>query len=108
MSHNSSHWYASCKDIILFSFKIILNSIENSKANLTLEYIQEAITPATANQGVTQVDADTGEVSGDETGVEDNLENESGNLTWLWILIAVAVVAGAIVLGIKKKRLVSK
>ena len=70
-----------------YDIYVKLNNIENNKANLTVKNIHEEIH-----------ETDSG-ITGDAIGEEDSEEGEEelvkgdDNLTWLWILIAVIVLA---------------
>jgi len=85
----------------VYDLKITLNSISSNKADLTVEYIQEAITPETADQGVTQVDGTVDE-SGD-AGTDVVGDDGEGDLTWLWITIAILLAIGIVGYFLKKK-----
>ena len=63
-----------------------LNSIENSRADITIQKVSEEVSEETESSVETE-----GEVTSTGEDSEDGLEKEK-NLTWLWILIGVVVV----------------
>ena len=75
---------------------VILNSITNAKADVTIKTISEAI-PAGGSAVYT-----TGEVASEEGG-QDETTTEEGGSSWIWIIIAVLIVA-AIAGGIVYKK----
>ena len=65
-----------------------LNSIDNGKADVTIEYLHEALSEGTSGEVET-----SGEViAGEETA---EIEKET-NLTWLWVILVLVVIAFAI------------
>ncbi|MCX6749742.1 MAG: hypothetical protein NTW17_03310, partial [Candidatus Pacearchaeota archaeon] len=79
-------------DDSFYDVYVLLNSIINNKANVTVQKIHEAVPEG--ESGV----ATTGELEGETTPAE-----EGASLLWLWILIGVVVVV-AIGWGIGKKK----
>ena len=78
-----------------YDLSVTLNSIESSKANLTVKSIHEEVTAETI-----------AEEEEKEKGAEGEEEIEESYLTWLWVLIGVVVVSVLIGIGygVKKKR----
>jgi len=71
----------------IYDVLVTLNSIANSKADITITSIFEEITEETITEE--EVKEDT---AVEETGIDKVVEEEETNLTWLWIVIAVVVV----------------
>jgi len=76
---------------------VILNSIADNKADVTIKSIYEEVP-----EGAEGVET-TGEVTGEEDAAGGE-EEEERNLTWLWILIGVVVLAVIIGGGIAAKK----
>ncbi|MFH1889822.1 MAG: hypothetical protein ABIJ58_03020, partial [Nanoarchaeota archaeon] len=83
-----------------YDIYILLNSIVNGKADLTIQKINEAV-PEGADSVVTTGEDLTGTTGTDSSG--DETDGEGSSLTWLWVLIGLVVVA-AIGLSLRKKR----
>lgn len=79
-----------------YDIYVILNSIANNKADVTMQKIHEEI-PAEEGPVTT-----TGELEGEEE--EEEEEAEETDLTWLWIAIGVVVLAAIIGGGIVVKK----
>jgi len=85
----------------IYDLKIILSSIANNKANLTLKYIQEDI-PAdilAEQDGSVQIESKDGD--GTDTG--DGATTGQGNLTWLYIIITIIIAIGIVSYFFKDK-----
>ncbi|MBU1501758.1 MAG: hypothetical protein KJ905_03215, partial [Nanoarchaeota archaeon] len=83
-----------------YDIYVLLNSIVNGKADLTIQKINEAV-PEGADSVVTTGEDLTGTTGTDSSG--DETDGEGSSLTWLWVLIGLVVVA-AIGLSLRKKR----
>ncbi|MCK5043960.1 hypothetical protein KAR52_03105 [Candidatus Pacearchaeota archaeon] len=78
-----------------YDMHVILNSIVNNKADITIKKIYEQIPEG---EGAVAT-------SGDITDVEEEVEEvEETNLIWLWISIGVLVVVGALAILLKMKK----
>ena len=81
-----------------YDIYVLLNSIINNKADLTIQKIHEEIPEGEGSIST------AGEVIGEEE--EEEEEAEETNLTWLWIIIGVLVLAGIIggAVAVKKRK----
>ncbi len=79
-----------------YDIYVLLNSIANNKADITVQKIHEEIPEG---EGAVET---SGEIVGEEG--EEEEEPEETNLTWLWIVIGVLVLAGIIGGGIAVKK----
>lgn len=77
-----------------YDIAVVLNGIANDKANITILSISEKVTEETINQEKKKEEATTGEE-------ETKEPEETKNLNWLWILMALIIVV--IFVGMKKR-----
>ena len=83
-----------------YDIKVTLNSINSSKANLSIEYVHEAISAAALPGGTpsavtNETNATGGGVAGNQTAVDGEEEQESKG----WIII-VSILAGVIIISV--------
>lgn len=84
-----------------YDIYVILNSISNNKADITVQSIYEAVP-----EGEGAVSTTGEEVTGGDTttGTEQGTQQET-NLVWLWIIIGVLVLAAIVgIVAAKKKK----
>lgn len=79
-----------------YDIYVLLNSIINNKANLTVKKIHDAVPPGGS---AVQTSGETGEEEEQEEEGE-----EPTSLTWLWVLIAVVILAAIVWVVVKKNK----
>ncbi len=84
-----------------YDIYVILNSIVNNKADITMQKIHEEI-PAGEGSITTTGEVTDGEIEGEEEGEDE--EEEGRNLTWLWIIMGAVVLAAIIGGGVAAKK----
>ncbi|MBU2503910.1 MAG: hypothetical protein KJ879_02555 [Nanoarchaeota archaeon] len=82
-----------------YDIYVLLNSIVNGKADLTIQKISEAVPEGAGSVATTGED-----LTPEQTGAgTDSSDDEGRSLTWLWIVIGLVVIA-AIGLGVRSRK----